>query len=101
MTNETNTKQGITERRGGRQMGDGRSVLQHRDKAEWDEAPEISGDTRESESDLSGDASSQHFGGDNRTPDRNAPSTPAAIPVGVQPGESGGEREFKERQDKS
>jgi hypothetical protein len=99
MTNETNTKPAITEHRRGRQMGDGRSVLQHRDKAEWDETPEISGDTHKSE--FFGDAPPPHFGGDNRTPDHNAPSTPAEIPVGVRPGESGGEREFKERQDKS
>ncbi len=92
---------GIPERRRGQQMGDERSVLQHREDAEWAETPEISGDIRKNESEFFGDESSQHFGGDSRTPDHNSPSTPAAIPTGVRLGEPGGERAFKERQDKS
>ncbi len=91
---------GIPERRRGQQMGDKRSVLQHRDEAEWAETPEISGDLRASESDFFGDESSQHFGGDPVTPDHNSPSTPGAIPTGQPLGQSGGERFFNRNRQK-
>ncbi|MBA3440979.1 MAG: hypothetical protein H0T92_14030 [Pyrinomonadaceae bacterium] len=56
---------------------------------------------RKSESEFFGDESSQHFGGDSRTPDHVSPSAPAAIPTNQPLGESGGERVFKERQSKN
>lgn len=92
---------GIPARRRGQQVGDSRSALTPQSEPdEWEETPEISGDSRGTESDFFGDKSSQHFGGDAVTPDSASPSTPAAIPAGEPLGQSGGERFFKQREGK-
>lgn len=91
---------GIPQRRRGQQVGDTRSAIQNRDDADWEETPEINGDVRRSENQFIADNSSQHFGGDATAPDHVSPSTPAAIPEGQPLGQSGGEKEFKQRQQK-
>jgi hypothetical protein len=53
---------------------------------------------RKAESDMFADESKQHMGSDGATPRSNTPSVPAAAPVNVPLGETGGERAFKQRQ---
>jgi len=87
----------------GQRMGRGNDYDPNRhemeDIAEEGATPAISGD-RPAESEFYADPSSQHIGGDAVTPDHVSPSVPAAIPSGTSFGKSGGEAEFKQRQEK-
>ena len=49
-------------------------------------------------SDMFDDESKQHVGSDAATPRSNTPSVPAAAPINVPLGETGGERAFKQKQ---
>ena len=49
-------------------------------------------------SDMFDDESKQHMGSDAATPRSNTPSVPAAVPINVPLGETGGERAFKQKQ---
>ena len=90
------SKAGIAEKRRGQQMGDERSKPSKIDEAKK-ETPALRG-RRKTASKFYADESSQSVGSDGEAPRDNTPSTPAAIPTGTKLGESGGEREFKQRQ---
>ncbi|HEX8719082.1 MAG TPA: hypothetical protein VF736_00440 [Pyrinomonadaceae bacterium] len=93
---KTQAKAGVPEKRRGQQMGDERSKPSKMDEAQ-EQTPALSG-RRKAASKFFADDSSQHAGTRGETPRDNTPSVPAAIPVGVKQGESGGEAEFKARQ---
>lgn len=80
----------------GQQMGDERSAPDKTLQAKKN-TPALRGDRPEANK-FFADKSSQHFGAGGEAPSDNAPSVPAAIPVGEKLGESGGERVFKRRQ---
>jgi hypothetical protein len=61
------------------------------------ETPALRGRRKEA-SDHYGDESKQQVGSDAATPRSNTPSLPAAMPIDVPLGETGGERAFKKRQ---
>lgn len=82
----------------GQEMGRGDDLDQNRQaKAE---TPALRG-RRKQENEFFADESSQHVGADGATPRSNQPSVPAALPAEAKLGESGGEKEFKQRQKKS
>ena len=93
---KTQAKAGVPQKRRGQQMGDERSQRSKIDEAQ-SATPALSG-RRKAASKFFGDESFQSTGTRGETPRDNTPSVPAAIPVGVKQGESGGEAEFKARQ---
>ena len=93
---KTQAKAGVPEKRRGQQMGDGRSKPSKIDEAHR-ETPALRG-RRKAASKFFADESFQRTGTSGETLRDNSPSIPAAIPVGVKQGESGGEAEFKARQ---
>ena len=90
------SKAGVPANRRGQQMGDERSKPAKIDEAQA-ETPALRG-RRKAASKFFADDSSQTVGTRGETPRDNTPSVPAAVPVGVKLGESGGEAEFKARQ---
>jgi len=96
VSKKTQSKAGIPARRRGQQMGDERS---HADKTleAKEQTPALRGRRKEA-SEFFADESSQNTGAGPEAPRDNTPSVPAAIPTGTKLGESGGEREFKQRQ---
>lgn len=90
------SKAGVPAARRGQQMGDEKSPHDGKESAE-DQTPSLRG-RREDASEFFADDSSQKVGSRGEAPRDNTPSVPAAIPTGTKLGESGGEREFKERQ---
>ncbi|MCA1621192.1 MAG: hypothetical protein LC795_18165 [Acidobacteria bacterium] len=93
---KTQAKAGAPRRRRGQQMGDERSQPAKIDEAQA-ETPALSG-RRRAANKFFADESSQRTGTSGESPRDNSPSVPAAVPVGVKQGESGGEAEFKARQ---
>ena len=93
---KSQAKAGVHTRRRGQQMGDERSA---KDKtlAAREQTPAARG-RRKAASKFYADDSSQTTGARPETIRDNTPSVAAAIPTGQKLGESGGEREFKERQ---
>jgi len=61
------------------------------------ETPALRG-RRKGANEMFADESSQHTGADAATPRSNTPSVPAAMPSAKPLGQTGGEREFKQRQ---
>ncbi len=96
---KTQAKAGVPEKRRGQQMGDARSKPSKIDEAQ-EETPALRG-RRKAASKFFADESFQQTGARGEAPRDNTPSVPAAVPTGVKQGESGGEREFKDRQKKS
>ena len=96
VSKKSQAKAGVPARRRGQQMGDARSA---KDKtlAAQEQTPAARG-RRKTASKFYADDSSQTAGTRPETIRDNTPSVPAAIPTGRKLGESGGEREFKERQ---
>lgn len=93
---KTQAKAGVPEKRRGQQMGDERSKPAKLDEAQA-ETPALSG-RRKAASKFFADESFQRTGTSGEAPRDNSPSVAAAIPTGVKQGESGGEAEFKARQ---
>ncbi len=93
---KTQAKAGVPEKRRGQQMGDERSKPAKIDEAQA-ETPALRG-RRKSANKFFADDSAQSVGTRGETLRDNSPSIPAAVPVGVKQGESGGEAEFKARQ---
>lgn len=95
---KTQGKAGVPAARRGQQMGDSRSTntpaKQEQAKAN---TPAARG-RRQEVNKFFADDSSQQTGSNAARPRSNQPSTPAAVPVGVKKGESGGEKVFKRRQ---
>lgn len=92
---EKQAKAGIPQKRRGQETGAGGR------RAKMVEAKENTASTRgrrKFANKMFADKSDQQVGTDAAKPMSNSPSLPAAIPVGRKYGESGGEREFKERQ---
>ena len=85
-------KVGTPERPRGQQMGFKGQPDQNRE--EMDNTPALLGRRKRSNK-MFADASEQHIASDATKPSTNAPSVPAAVPPVK--GESGGEREYKER----
>ena len=94
---KTQAKAGAPEKRRGQQMGDERSKPSKIDEAQ-EETPALSG-RRKSASKFFADDSAQATGTRGESPRDNTPSAPAAIPTDMKIGESGGEAEFKARQE--
>lgn len=96
-TRKAQRKVGTPAKPRGQEMGRGRDKDQNREaKAD---TPSLRG-RRKSESKMFADKSSQHVGSDAATPRSNQPSVPATLPAGKPLGQSGGEKEFKRRQEK-
>lgn len=93
---KTQAKAGVPEKRRGQQMGDERSKPSKIDEAQA-ETPALRG-RRKDANKFFGDDSFQTTGTRGETLRDNTPSVPAAIPMNVKQGESGGESEFKARQ---
>ncbi|HLL17128.1 MAG TPA: hypothetical protein VK388_18860 [Pyrinomonadaceae bacterium] len=94
------SKAGISANRRGQQMGDERlsnSNLPAKQEEAEANTPALRGKRKDANK-FFADESSQQAGSDAATPRSNTPSLPAAMPVNVKKGESGGERVFKERQ---
>ena len=91
------SKAGIPANRRGQQMGDERSNSPVKQEEAEENTPALRG-KRKAESAFFADESSQQVGSNAARPRSNQPSLPAAMPVNVKKGESGGERVFKERQ---
>lgn len=90
-------KVGRPEKPRGQEMGRGKDKDQNREaKAE---TPALRG-RRKTENKMFADKSTQHVGADGATPRSNQPSLPATLPAGKPLGQSGGEKEFKRRQEK-
>lgn len=98
VSKKAQSKAGIAEKRRGQQMGDERSAPDRTLDAKT-ATPALRG-RRKNASKFYGDESSQQVGSDGEAPRDNTPSVPAAIPTGTKLGESGGERVFKERQNR-
>lgn len=103
MTNkEEQQKAGIAEQPRGQRMGRGNDLDENRYEKEaishHAATPALRGERPES-SEHFADDSTQHIGSDSVTPRSNTPSVPAAIPTNTKFGESGGEAEFKQRQE--
>jgi hypothetical protein len=96
---KTQSKAGVPEKRRGQQMGDERSQPDKTLESK-EETPAARG-RRKSASKFFGDESYQQTGARGEAMRDNSPSVPAAIPADTKLGESGGEREFKDRQKKS
>jgi hypothetical protein len=96
---KTQSKAGVPPKRRGQQMGDERSQPDKTLEAK-EQTPAARG-RRKTASKFFADDSYQQTGARDEAPRDNSPSVPAAIPTGTKLGESGGEREFKERQKKS
>ena len=96
VSKKTQSKAGVPARRRGQQMGDERSA-KDKSLAAKEQTPALRG-RRESASKFFADESFQNTGSGAEAPRDNTPSVPAAIPTGARQGESGGEREFKQRQ---
>ncbi|HYE14681.1 MAG TPA: hypothetical protein VD968_09600 [Pyrinomonadaceae bacterium] len=98
VSRKTQSRAGAPERRRGQQMGDERS---RPDKSieEKRETPAARG-RRKAANKFFADESFQNVASDGEAPRDNTPSIPAAVPTGTKLGESGGEREFKQRQKK-
>ena len=96
VSKKSQTKAGVPARRRGQQMGDARSAKDKTLSAQ-EQTPAARG-RRKTASKFYADDSSQTTGARPETIRDNTPSVPAAIPTGQKLGESGGEREFKERQ---
>jgi hypothetical protein len=89
-------KAGVPAARRGQQMGDETSS---RDKKEFAEerTPALRG-RRKDANKFFADESAQQVASRGEVPRDNTPSVPAAVPTNTKLGESGGEREFKQRQ---
>lgn len=96
VSKKSQRKAGIPARRRGQQMGDETSPKDKTLTAQK-QTPALRG-RRKAASKFFADDSSQMTGTRPETPRDNTPSVPAAIPTGQKIGESGGERQFKERQ---
>ena len=97
VSKKTQAKAGVPARRRGQQTGDERSAKDKTLAAQQQQAPAARG-RRKTASKFYADDSSQTAGTRPETIRDNSPSVPAAIPTGRKLGESGGERQFKERQ---
>jgi hypothetical protein len=91
------SKAGIPANRRGQQMGDERSNSPVKQEEAEAATPALRGKRKDANA-FFADESSQQAGSDAATPRSNTPSLPAAMPVNVKKGESGGERVFKQRQ---
>lgn len=96
VSKKSQAKAGVPARRRGQQMGDARSA-EDKSLAAQKQTPAARG-RRQTASKFYADDSLQATGTRPETIRDNTPSVPAAIPTGEKLGESGGEREFKERQ---
>ena len=96
VSKKTQSKAGVPARRRGQQMGDERSQKDKTLEAK-EETPALRG-RRKAASKFYGDESYQQTAARPEAPRDNTPSVSAAIPTGAKLGESGGEREFKQRQ---
>lgn len=94
---EAQSKAGIPAKRRGQQMGDAANPDQNREAEA--ETPALSG-RRVEANEMFADDSAQNIGSDASAPSAVSPSTPAAIPGDTPLGQSGGERQFQERQTK-
>jgi len=95
-TKKDQHKAGIPKKPRGQETGLSGHTAQ--DRQAMADTPALRG-RRKEENKFFADESSQHVGGDASTPRSNTPSLPAAMP-NVPLGESGGERQFKQRQAK-
>lgn len=93
---KTQSKAGVPARRRGQQMGDERSQPDKTLEAK-EQTPALRGRRKEA-NEFFADESFQNTGARGEVPRDNTPSVPAAVPVNTKLGESGGEREFKDRQ---
>ena len=93
---KTQAKAGVPEKRRGQQMGDERSKPSKTDEAQRG-TPALTG-RRKTAGKFHADDAAQRRGTSGKSPRSISPSVPAAFPVGVKQGESGGETEFKARQ---
>lgn len=96
VSKKSQSKAGVPARRRGQQMGDETSAKDKTLEAK-EQTPALRG-RRKSASKFFADESSQAVASDGEAPRDNTPSVPAVIPTGTKLGESGGERQFKERQ---
>lgn len=91
-------KAGIPAKPRGQQTGRPGNPDQNREAMK--DTPALRG-RRKKASEMFEDESAQHVGADAATPRSNTPSIPAAAPTGLPLGQSGGEKEFKQRQAKT
>ncbi|MEJ7616600.1 MAG: hypothetical protein WKF30_06450 [Pyrinomonadaceae bacterium] len=91
------SKAGIPAKRRGQQMGDAANPDQNREAEA--ETPALRG-RRVAENEMFADDSTQSIGANSSAPRDNTPSTPGAIPTDTPLGQSGGEKVFKQRQQK-
>ena len=97
-TKKDQHKVGTPEKPRGQQMGEPGPADQNREaKAD---TPSLRG-RREDASEAFADNSTQQTGSDAATPRSNTPSVPAANPAGQPLGQTGGEKQFKQRQAKA
>ena len=96
VSKKTQSRAGAPARRRGQQMGDERSQPDKTLEAK-EQTPALRG-RRKAASKFFGDDSYQQTGARGEVPRDNTPSVPAALPTNTKLGESGGEREFKDRQ---
>jgi hypothetical protein len=93
-TKKDQHKAGTPQTPRGQEMGRGDDKDQNREaKAD---TPALRGRRKEA-NEFFADESSQHAGSDGATPRSNTPSIPATLPAGKPLGQSGGEKEFKQR----
>jgi hypothetical protein len=93
-------KAGAPSTRRGQQMGDSRSTNTPAKQEQAKENTAAARGRRKDANKFFADDSAQQTGSNAARPRSNTPSVPAAVPVGVKKGESGGERVFKQRQAK-
>jgi hypothetical protein len=86
-------KVGTPEKPRGQEMGTG---FVAKSSAAKENTPATRGE-RKDENAMFGDESEHHVASNPSAPNTNSSSVPNALPAGVKLGESGGEREFKER----
>ena len=96
-TKKDQHKVGAPQKPRGQEMGRGDDKDQNREAKS--DTPALRG-RRKKENEHFADKSSQHVGSDAATPRSNTPSVPATLPANTKLGESGGEKEFKQRQRK-
>ena len=96
-TRKSQSRAGAPEKPRGQETGEAGAVDQNR-QAKAD-TPALRG-RRKKENEYFADESRQHTGSDAAKPRSNTPSLPAAMPSNTKVGESGGEREFKQRASK-
>lgn len=85
---------GVPERLRGQEMG--RAGMKDKNREQMENTPALRGD-RKTGNKMFADNSSRHIAANPSAPSDNSPSNSAVLPGNVKPGESGGEKAFKQR----